>query len=173
MKYVIFGHGGSHNHGCEAIVRTTLDMITPGASVDVYTADIESDVKFGISDNASFFRYKNKNDSELYYNICKIIYKISGNYDFMNEFTLKDALSNEKSICLSVGGDNYCNAQPKMHASRNKLFSKNNKTVLWGCSVSPELLADSFYVEDMKRYSLITARETLTYNAFFFLILSV
>jgi len=39
------------------------------------------------------------------------------------------------------------------------------KTVLWGCSIEPELLKKPEIIEDMHRYSLITARETITYQA--------
>mgnify|MGYP000747910107 CR=1 FL=1 len=27
MKIVLYGNGGSGNHGCEAIVRSTLDLL--------------------------------------------------------------------------------------------------------------------------------------------------
>lgn len=165
MKYVLFGHGGSGNHGCEAIVRTTLKMLPEGSEIEVYSTDIGRDRKFGISDEANFFQYRNRKDSKPEYYLSKVIYKISGNYDPINRFALKRALENQNAVCLSVGGDNYCNAEPRRHASRNKLFSKKNKTVLWGCSVTPELMDDPFFVEDMKRYSLITARESITYNA--------
>ena len=26
-KYYLYAHGGSHNHGCEALVRTTIDAL--------------------------------------------------------------------------------------------------------------------------------------------------
>ncbi len=39
------------------------------------------------------------------------------------------------------------------------------KTILWGCSLEPELLQDPEVVEDMKRYTLITPRESITADA--------
>lgn len=164
MKYILYGHGGSGNHGCEAIVRTTLAMLS-NKDVDVYSADVAKDDKFGITKLASFYPYQSKKDSALQYLFGKIIYKLFGNYSIINRFTFHQALKSKENICISVGGDNYCNAEPARHASRNKLFSVNNRTVLWGCSITPDLLKDSKYIEDMKRYSLITARESLTYNA--------
>lgn len=165
MKYIVYGHGGSGNHGCEAIVRTTLKMIPEGAQIEVYSSNLGKDRQFNLDKLAAFYQYRGKKDSPIGLYASKGIYKITGNYDSTNRFELRDALKNKGTICLSVGGDNYCNAEPRRHASRNKLFAKNNTTVLWGCSVTPELMKDRFYVEDMKRYSLITARESLTFNA--------
>ena len=47
MKYVLFGHAGSGNHGCEAIVRTTCKIL---GNNDYYlqTLNIEEDEKFGL-----------------------------------------------------------------------------------------------------------------------------
>ena len=165
MKYLLFGHGGSGNHGCEAIVRTTLRMIPEGSKISVFSSNIDKDRKFGIDKMASFYQYRGKSDSVFGFYLSKIMYKLFGNYDFINRYELKEALKIKGSICLSVGGDNYCNAEPRRHASRNKLFAKKNRTVLWGCSVSPELMKNPYFVNDMKRYSLITARESITYNA--------
>ena len=165
MKYVLFGHGGSGNHGCEAIVRTTLRMLPENSGISVFSSNLEKDKKFGIDKMASFHQYRGKSDCVFGFYVSKLIYKVFRNYDFMNRFELRDALKNKNTICMSVGGDNYCNAEPKRHASRNKLFSRKNSTVLWGCSVSPELMKNPYFVKDMKRYSLITARESITYNA--------
>ena len=165
MKYLLYGHGGSGNHGCEAIVRTTLAMIPGSEDADVYTADLAKDKKFGISTLAHFHEYRGKKDNPAVYMLAKAAYRLTGNYDLINRVALQDALRAKGAVCLSVGGDNYCNAEPRRHASRNKLFAARNKTVLWGCSVTPELMDRTQYVEDMKRYALITARESLTYDA--------
>ena len=140
-------------------------MLPRDSEIEVYSSDLGKDKQFDLDKLASFYQYRGKKDSSVGLYASKGIYKITGNYDCTNRFELRDALKNRNSICLSVGGDNYCNAEPRRHASRNKLFAKNNTTVLWGCSVTPDLMKDHFYIEDMKRYSLITARESLTYNA--------
>lgn len=165
MKYLLYGHGGSGNHGCEAIIRTTLNMIPEGSQIDVYSAQLERDKQYGITDKAVFHQNRVKKDSPFLYYLNKAIYRLTGYTDMLNRFTLGDAFKARNCVCMSVGGDNYCNGEPERHASRNRLFAKNNKTVLWGCSVSPELMDDPKYVRDMQRYSLITARESLTYNA--------
>lgn len=70
-------------------------------------------------------------------------------------------------VCLSIGGDNYCYGQEgnRILGYYNRMLrSRGAKTVLWGCSVEPEAMTPAV-VEDMRRYSLITARESLTYAA--------
>ena len=45
------------------------------------------------------------------------------------------------------------------------LKKRGVKTVLWGCSIEPSLLNNENIVADLKRYNLITVRESITYNA--------
>ena len=64
-------------------------------------------------------------------------------------------------VCLSIGGDNYCYGQEgnRILGYYNRMLrSRGAKTVLWGCSVEPEAMTPAV-VEDMRRYSLITARK--------------
>lgn len=44
-------------------------------------------------------------------------------------------------------------------------LERGAKTVLWGCSVEPDLVKRPEIANDLKRYSLITARESISYNA--------
>ena len=68
---------------------------------------------------------------------------------------------------MSIGGDNYCYSKNdtlrfiKNHAAIHK---NGVKTVLWGCSVEPGLI-DKKMRRDLSRYDLITARESITYEA--------
>lgn len=70
-------------------------------------------------------------------------------------------------LYLSIGGDMYCYELSKREAvTANSAFNRAGaKTVLWGCSLEPELLQEPEVVEDMKRYALITPRESITTEA--------
>ena len=72
-------------------------------------------------------------------------------------------------LYVSVGGDMYCYEISKREAIvANSTFNRAGaKTVLWGCSIEPELLKEPEMVEDMKRYALITPRESITEQALF------
>ena len=70
-------------------------------------------------------------------------------------------------LYLSIGGDMYCYDVPRKEAMlANSTFCRAGaKTVLWGCSLEPALLKDPEVVTDLKRYTLITARESITAQA--------
>ena len=69
-------------------------------------------------------------------------------------------------ICLSVGGDNYCYPRTEVLAHYNRaIHAKGGRTVLWGCSVEPELIKDPAIARDLAMYDGITARETISYEA--------
>jgi len=72
----------------------------------------------------------------------------------------------QSQIAISVGGDNYCYDDHDWLMVLNRKARKQNvKTVLWGCSVEPKILKDEEVIEDMKQYSLIMPRESITYQA--------
>lgn len=74
--------------------------------------------------------------------------------------------SNTEDIWFSIGGDNYCYPGTEILAAENKILKKRGaKTVLWGCSVEPHLVDQPQIAEDLAHYDLITARETISYNA--------
>lgn len=74
---------------------------------------------------------------------------------------------NRAPLYLSTGGDMYCYELSKKEAMvANRTFCRAGaKTILWGCSIEPELLEEAAVVEDMKRYALITPRESITEDA--------
>lgn len=72
----------------------------------------------------------------------------------------------KNDIVLSIGGDNYCYADVNKYIMlHNMMISRGAKTVLWGCSINPEVLSNPELVNDVRQYQLITARESITYNA--------
>ena len=73
--------------------------------------------------------------------------------------------SKTRSFSL-IGGDNYCYPGTEHLATINhNLRKKGVKTVLWGCSVEPDLLDNPIVAEDLAGFDLITARETISYEA--------
>ena len=94
--------------------------------------------------------------------------KLTGKIDLTMFFRKKALLTGAQKgdIFLSVGGDNYCYAGTDLIAANNRnLRRKGVETVLWGCSVEPELLNDMTVAKDIASYDLITARESISYEA--------
>lgn len=51
MKTVLYMHGGSGNHGCEALVRTTAQIIKNALNADVvlWSQAPSEDIKYGVN----------------------------------------------------------------------------------------------------------------------------
>lgn len=165
---VLYAHGGSGNHGCEALVRTTAEMIYRRTRKlpSVISSHPEEDVKY-ISDLAIQFIPKGTEMSKAQRVWAKAYKSLTGSlkyYDYVEMRAI--ARETRDSLCISIGGDNYCYSDYEYYGRMNTwLLANGNKTVLWGCSVEPELLKNQMVLDDLSRYSLITARESITFNA--------
>lgn len=170
-KFFLYGHNGSGNHGCEAIVRSTCKILREGfGEVDITLAsgNIDEDRKYELDKVTNLVNEKNT------------VSKLSLPYinAYLNLKLKKNGLEAEKlayrktfysidkeTIAFSIGGDNYCYpGYERFTMLHNMLREKNVKTVLWGCSVEPSKIND-FMKDDLVNYDLIIARETLTYDA--------
>lgn len=167
MNY-LYGHGGSGNHGCEAIVRSTVNLI--GEPVVLFSNHPEQDRQYGIHQLCQILA-----DTDVYskrgslpWFLASMQTKLTGKIDLTMRFRKKALLSKVRrgDVLLSIGGDNYCYAGTELIAATNRnLRAKGAKTVLWGCSVEPELLNRKEVAEDIAGFDLITARETISYEA--------
>ena len=68
-------------------------------------------------------------------------------------------------LALAIGGDNYCySGFTERFAIMNKaLIQKGIPIVLWGCSIDKERICPNM-LKDLRRFNLIIARESITYN---------
>lgn len=168
MKYFLYGHNGSGNHGCEAIVRSTYKLLSSdGNSFALATGNKDEDKHYGLSSIVQLLDEKNYFPK---YNPLYIRAYLSLKL-FKNELPseelayLKTFNGVEKdSIALSIGGDNYCYpGYERFIMLHNMLAKRGIKTVLWGCSVEPDSVET--LKNDLCNYNLIVARESLSYNA--------
>lgn len=155
-EFILYTHGGSSNHGCEALIRSSNKVFKKNGlsnKLMLFSQRMNEDIEFNIDEICEVYSDRINENSKIE---C-----IEDGYD-----NLIQHFSSNK-IAFSIGGDNYCyKGYPEKQAVMNDhAISNGTKTVLWGCSIEPELLEDEEIVEDLKRYSLITARETITYRA--------
>lgn len=170
-KFFLYGHNGSGNHGCEAIVRSTSKILREEfGDVDITLAsgNTNEDREYELDKVTSLVNEKNT------------VSKLSLPYinAYLNLKLKKEGLEAEKlayrktfynvdkdTIAFSIGGDNYCYpGYERFTMLHNMLRERNIKTVLWGCSVEPSKI-NNFMKDDLVNYDLIIARETLTYDA--------
>lgn len=170
MKILLYAHGGSKNHGCEAIVRSTKLLLTMADHITLLSYNPEEDLYYKLDNLVDIYREINpvkKNDVDF---ICAYIeQKIFKNYHRMDALQHKEAiekLDDDYDYALFIGGDNYCYSDVKNYAYINQYVRKKvRKTVLWGCSVEPELCKDKTIKKDIEKYSFILARESISYKA--------
>jgi len=170
MKILFYAHSGSINHGCEAIARTSASIIGKyfDGEIELMSANPDTDKKYINSQNLKIEKTDNgmKKYSMLHF-IIKANSILIKSKNIYLKLTNRNLLKFKNGIAISIGGDNYCyDGVEKTLAYFNKRLNRNKcKTVLWGCSIEPDLLLQPEIVEDLKLYSLITPRESITYKA--------
>ena len=167
MKTILYGNGGCGNHGCEAIVRGTYELFKKPLIIS--SENIDEDRRYGLEEFCDIYDAKAGSPSKLQFVKAYMKLKIMGDYTAMDGLpylsTIRE-LSDKSTLALSIGGDNYCYTNQKFYAFLNKAYQDNGiKTVLWGCSIEPEIVKDNDVSRDLKSYKLIVARESITYNA--------
>lgn len=167
----MYAHGGSGNHGCEAIVRSTVGLLKniPVNKIILFSSKVEEDKKYKVSELCEIVNEKSS------YSKCSINFlsaylklKIKKDYIPMDKMGYRNAFTKiEKGdIALSIGGDNYCYKDVDRYIMLHDLaLERKAKTILWGCSVEPKLIKEPKIAHDLSRYSMITARESISYKA--------
>ena len=166
-RIVMYLHGGSGNHGCEAIVNSTCHMLGEVPKLLVTNSEKE-DRTYSLAPLCDILQEKKIAEhflAHVWYYIWRALFHDPES--FMRYRFGKVLGKNRSPLYVSVGGDLYCYELSKKEAIvANSTFNRaGSKTVLWGCSIEPELLKEPEVVEDMKRYALITPRESITEQA--------
>lgn len=168
QNIILYGHGGSGNHGCEAIVRSTGKILSK-KTLHLMSSNITEDIKYGV--DAIVLPYSTKNYIKKSWHFIKAYLKLKlfKEYIHIDLLPYSDYLRQSKDryeLALSIGGDNYCYGDTTIYQHLNKLYNKNNiKTAFVGCSIEPNTINQLSMLDDLRRYSLIIARESLTYDA--------
>lgn len=162
----LYYHTGSANHGCEAIVRGTANIIQQ--PLTLFSFEPEQDFQYGLDKIV-----KVKEDRPQSYSSKSFKGLLAAlQYKFLKKTLVTTQLRKARlfaqikkgDVCMSIGGDNYTYQGTWELADYNQLFQQRGaKTVLWGCSIDSNLIPK--LKADLSRYDLIIARETLTYRA--------
>lgn len=170
MKVILYGNGSSGNHGCEAIARGTISLL--GADANTYRIQSENpaeDRKYGLEELAQISPAKSERKKDFRFAVAYAKLKLAKDYVDMDGLSYLHGSQESGAwadIALSVGGDNYCYGSAGIYAYLNCVYKKQGaKTVLWGCSIEPDVVSQKSVAEDLARYDLIVARESITYEA--------
>lgn len=167
MSIFLYLHGGSGNHGCEAIVRGTKQLFFDD-ELTLYSNDKSQDQKYGINEIVELQDarkcYKKANVKRL---IAALQVRLLKKENYAIKISVDHMVKRYKKgdIGLSIGGDNYCYPGFEEFGIINGMIRKRGiKTVLWGCSVEPSMI-NEVMAQDLLAYDLIVARESITFNA--------
>ncbi len=167
---LLYGHGGSENHGCEAIVRSTNQIIQKfwGSNVSTILSSpaSEQDIKYCIDDICTIENVRpGKKNIDFFKAYIKL--KFKKHYEDLDTYPFHSVLKKYKEsiLALSIGGDNYCYGNNTVIRKQHEIIHNAGiKSVLWGCSIEPEVLDNTVDFTDISSYTHIIARESLTYN---------
>ncbi len=166
-RIVMYLHGGSGNHGCEAIVNSTCHMLSD-IPKQLVTNSEEEDRAYSVAELCDILQERKIAEhfwAHLWYYVWRAVFRDPESF---MRYRFRQVLGKHRApVYLSVGGDLYCYEISRKEAViANRTFCRAGaKTILWGCSLEPELLQDAEIVADMKRYALITPRESITLQA--------
>ena len=125
-RIFMYGHGGSENHGCEAIVRSTVQLLGDNEFF-LISSNPDEDKKYGINQLCEIIPEKNKihkNDFDFSKALVKL--KLKNDFVSMDRLLYKDSFGKIKpgDIALSIGGDNTCYADVNRYIMLHDLEKK-------------------------------------------------
>lgn len=165
-KLVMYMHAGSKNHGCEAIVNSICRMIKEKVTLVSYRG--EEDHAYSLKERCKIIQEKKIEEKKLIHILLYVYRRLTGDGESFIRYRYQE-IFNEKKIplAISIGGDNYCydNMLSDLRLANSAFNRKGSRTILLGCSIEPELLENKQIVEDLSKYHMIIARESITYQA--------
>lgn len=166
MKIGLYAHGGSGNHGCEAIVRSTLRLLGKNEFA-IFSERPEDDICYGLDKLARIVPSQAGLPKGIEYVFYLTEMKLLRNDQvyWRKQYRTFEKKIRGLDLALAIGGDNYCySGFTERFAIMNKaLIQKGIPIVLWGCSIDKERICPNM-LKDLRRFNLIIARESITYN---------
>lgn len=169
MKMLMFAHDGSLNRGCEAIVRSSDNIIKEkinGAKIFLASGKPETDKILKNLDGIFDGSQKNLKKYSIDWLLSSVKVKLFNDESYALGKIQHNIIKHIKDmdVFLSIGGDNYCyGEQPGWYEIDRRVKASGKKLVLWGCSIGEDDLTDR-KLADLKLFDLILARETITYQ---------
>lgn len=166
MKYFLFNHEGSKNHGCEAIVRGSMNIIENSDEKAEFVLSSNNPSDDEIINNITVKAAKTRDLTKIEKLIAAVDLKINNSETYALQKMYSPIVSDadDCDICLSVGGDTYCYGDNHgIQVLTRELKKRGKKTVLWGASIGAEDLSER-KLESLRDFDAIFTREPITYE---------
>ncbi len=171
---ILYANGTGENHGCEAITVSTINILKNifdkfyCTTTNLrYDKQEESAIpKSSHCELVEYYYYRKKSLFNLLISkIERVILKTNRFYTSKAWLTKYKNILPQCDVAMSVGGDNYCNYDLEwLYESHRLAIEAGLKTVLWGASVENKCLVDERMRDDLSKFDLIIARESLSYE---------
>ena len=166
---LLYGHGGSANHGCEAIVRSTVDLVGGrGVPSRLVSMRPDEDLRAGLAGVVEVI------DQECFsplspwqYVATAVSHKLTGSDERFWRFknAAIAARTERDTVALSIGGDNYCYGDRTwLYVADEMIRRRGARNLLWGCSIEPSSI-DKAMIRNLEGFDRIVARESITRDA--------
>lgn len=166
MKLTLYPHGGSGNHGCEAIVRSTAKLTN--ACLSLYSNVCEEDKRYGLDAVCNMTGAERPiSRKAMSYWLALLKNGLSRDSQAFDELVFKHIVADSRTseAFLSIGGDNYCYGANDFIYLVNRMIDRAGvRRILWGASVEPSTMEGQL-LEDLKDFHKIWSRESLTHEA--------
>ncbi len=171
MKHILIcQHGGSRNHGCEALARTVIDSIArlpERYQVTLYSYDVAQDRHYladlsevnltGLNGLPGRFSPYN-----LGYHAKRVLGKPASKLPLGDDFM---ALVARSELVIAIGGDNYCYNMGQGYYMLDRMVKRaGKKYMLLGASIEPDDLQKGLAAH-LGIFDRVTVRESISYAA--------
>ena len=165
MSIFLCGETGIINRGCEAIIRSTVQILNKQRSGDIYLATSAPEMDMALTKELGInLVCYNNFPTKFHRYFAAIMRKLKCSVD--GKFIQAELFSliHKNDICLNIGGDTYCYGRPNRSIELNNFTSKNKiNNILWCCSVEADVIHGEI-LRDLKKYRYIFAREGITFS---------
>ena len=170
MIISLFGNGSSGNHGSEAIVRGTVEVLgIESNQYKLYSQQLEQDQYYGLGNLAELQSAKSEVKRDARFIAAYIRMKLRHDFAAVDVLPYLERINSQKNIThlgLAVGGDHYCYSGTDFYLYLNKAYHNVDiPTILWGCSIERSVVQRRRIQEDLLLYNAVVARESITYEA--------
>lgn len=83
MNVLFYGNGGCGNHGCEAIIRGTIQILK-NASYTVLSENVSEDIRYGLDNISKVIPAKEERRRDIAFFKAYAKLKLTGNYTDMD-----------------------------------------------------------------------------------------
>lgn len=171
MNILLYQHGGSGNHGCEALARTAellLRKAFPDAVITLYSYRLGDDELYLRDSEMTLTGLRGLPGKFSLHNLTYHIKKWLLGPENASKLPITSQfrqLLHQADLVVAIGGDNYCYQMGVGYYALDNLIAATGKPyLLLGASLEPSDLKKGL-ADHLKCFTLITAREAITYEA--------